>query len=153
MPGVHNSLGTVFSGSSIVRMIDWSKFINASKSLANLKLSNCTSLEYVVLPADCVIWEEQGSAKFSYRFDGTPNLHAIVLLRDTAYNFNDYNFNWGGWSALEHASDFAIYVPDDLVETYRTTWGTTDFFRTRQNFRPLSECPYELPTEDNGGRS
>ena len=114
-----------FSGCSSLESIDFPKNLVA---LPNGTCKNCTSLRIARLQNNI---KSIGNTVFN----GCSSLKTVVILQSdnviTLYNTNSF---------VGNAEDRLIYVPDDLVDSYKsaTNWSTY-----ADVIRPISELPNE----------
>lgn len=107
-----------FSGSGIVGVSDLGQVSN----LSNYMFSNCKSLKYADIPATIT----QISTNV---FNGCSSLKYLIFRSETVPTLFSQN-------ALANSNNCPIYVPDQLVDTYKSTspWSVH-----AARIRPLSE--------------
>ena len=95
---------------------------------ASSTFSNCKAVRKIILP------RLSGTTIGSGCFDNAYYLNTLVLGGDTLNPLGNTNAfrNAGSWSTLE----LNIYVPDNLVETYKTATNWTAY---ADKIKPISE--------------
>lgn len=116
-----SSLGTVFTNNTLITsLVELLHFTNL-KSFTNF-VQNSTNLKRLVVPVSVTYFS-------FYSIRNNPKLEYIILLPNTMIAVS-------GRNALYNTNDCPVYVPDELVETYKadSNWSQ---YSTR--FKPISE--------------
>lgn len=117
-----SSINTWFSNNSKVHSFDEFRFFTGVRSIIDKGFSYCTNLEYLTIPKDVA---SMGWKAFEY----CKSLKVLTILRETVLYAK--NNSLSGMVVSE-----AIYVPDNLVDSYKTASYWSQY---ADKFKPLSE--------------
>ena len=101
-------------------------------SIKDNVFSNCTNLTTVNLPKCTSIGE--------YAFSGCNNLQIIILGADQIVDISSFTFIY---ASINNGTGY-IYVPDNLVDSYKTA---TNWSSYANQIKPISELPSNLKEE------
>lgn len=126
LEAITESASRVFFGMRAVREINLPNLITAPAM--NATFSMCVSVEKINLP------KLGGTTIQALAFNNCYKLHTLVLGGDTRIELANTNaFSNAG---IETTSGLSIYVPDNLVDTYKTA---TNWSAYADKIKPMSE--------------
>lgn len=109
--------------------LDTSKVTNMSYTFGT-----CSNLKYVNISG----WTTESITNNGYMFSSCPKLEAVVIDSPTVFRLTASTaFNNSG---ISKGAGF-VYVPDDLVDEYKTA---TNWTTVADQIKPLSELPQEV---------
>ena len=119
------TIAQLFKGASAMTSFDEFRYFGSVTSLNDLAFSGCTALEYLTLPT--------GVASMGWKaFENCRSLKVLTILKSDAI-VPALSNSLSGMAVSE-----AIYVPDALVDAYKTASYWSNF---ASKFKPLSEKP------------
>ena len=127
-------MNSMFSGCSSLKSIDVSNFDTSNVVDMNSMFSECSSLTSIDLSS----FNTSNVTDSDGLFAGCLNLTSVIINRPEVFRLTGAN---GFLLTPIEAGNGYIYVPDDLVETYKISYGWTQF---ANQIKPISE----LQTKD-----
>ena len=117
------TIAQLFKGASAMTSFDEFRYFGSVTSLDDLAFSGCTALEYLTIPT--------GVTRMGWKaFENCRSLKVLTILRSDAI-VPALSNSLSGMAVSE-----AIYVPDALVDAYKTASYWSNF---ASKFKPLSE--------------
>ena len=133
-----NALETVqdmFNTCASLEHADLSGWKTSNVTNMSAFFTNCSSLKYANLSGWTTESVTNNSAMFSY----TGSIEAVVIDSPSVFTITDSNAFRG--SSIKNGGTGFVYVPDNLVEEYKTT---TNWTTVADQIKPLSELPQEV---------
>lgn len=112
--------------------------MNTSKVTNMSYMANsCSVLKYVNLSG----WTSESITNNSYMFGFSPKLEAVVIDSPSLFRLTDSDAFNGTPISGNYATKGYVYVPDDLVDEYKSATNWTTY---ANQIKPLSELPQEV---------
>ena len=133
-----NALETVhgmFNGCVSLEHVDLSGWRTSNVTNMMGFFTNCSSLQYVNLSG----WTTESVTNSSTMFSRTRVIEAVVIDSPSVFTITDSSAFRG--SSIKNGGTGFVYVPDSLVDEYKTA---TNWTTVADQIKPLSELPQEV---------
>ncbi len=125
----------MFSQCSSLQSIDVSGFDTSNITHASNMFNGCSSLESI----DLSNWDASKITSNNNMFMGCSNLFKVVINREAVFPMSNTGM-FQNTPIYNDWQDGTIYVPDNMVETYKTA---TNWSAYADRIKPISELPAE----------
>lgn len=125
----------MFNGCVSLEHVDLSGWRTSNVTDMSGFFTNCSSLQYANLSGWTTESVTDNSAMFSY----TNSIEAVIIDSPSVFTITNPNAFRG--SSIKNGGTGFVYVPDSLVDEYKTT---TNWVTVADQIKPLSELPQEV---------